>query len=77
MKLEGYIIAFKDHPDDVKLKMGFQTFARTPYESWNRHIGIERSVSNDRSILIQRWFDRGWRLYKATLSLDKMDVKNE
>ena len=71
MKIDGYVIAPPVSPWDDPAKvipyMSHSTFGITPLESWMKHIRHKDYDRDTTKPLIQRWFDRGYRLRKATL----------
>lgn len=68
--VQGYVIM---PPDDVTILMGYKTFGITPFEAWCRHCQSTYS-DPDISRKIQDWHDRGYRLKRATLTVDYSDV---
>ena len=73
MKLEGYVIVppinLWDNVEKVIPHMAYKTFGITSYESWSRHCGIEISHIDFQRI-VQSWFDRGYRVKKASMDIN-------
>ena len=78
IKVEGYVIVGPISPWDEKYRdqiiadTSFQSFGKTPYEAWMRHLGGWRSEFDrgDMSRRVQFYFDRGYRLKKAKMEID-------
>lgn len=74
MKMDGFVIVPPLNPWDEKnkdkiwLDMAYTTFEPKEAHAWNRFIGYAHG-DPDRSIKIQYWHDRGYRLKKATLEI--------
>jgi hypothetical protein len=78
IKVEGYVIVGPISPWDKRYReeiigdTAFQSFGKTPYETWMRHLGGWREDFNrgDMSRRVQHYFDRGYRLKKATMVIE-------
>ena len=72
MKMDGYVVVPTvnqwNNKEAVWLGMGYSSFGKTPIEAWSNFTGYTYD-DPDRSIKIQRWHDRGYRLKKATLEI--------
>ena len=77
IRIDGYVIVGPVSPwyakDREKIigDTAFQSFGKTPYEAWMRHLGGWRPEFDrgDMSRLVQFYFDRGYRLKKATMEI--------
>lgn len=77
IRIEGYVIVGPVSPwyekDREKIigDTAFQSFGKTPYETWMRHLGGWRPEFDrgDMSRRVQFYFDRGYRLKKATMEI--------
>lgn len=75
MKLEGYVIVpplspwDQHHKEEIWLSMSYGSFGRTPVEAWKRSIHSSQHNVLDFSVIVQRWFDRGYRVKKATIEI--------
>lgn len=75
--VDGYVIVGPISPwyekDREKIigDTAFQSFGKTPYEAWMRHLGGWRPEFDrgDMSRRVQFYFDRGYRLKKATMEI--------
>jgi hypothetical protein len=76
--LEGYVIAPPTSAWEDRSKvvpdMSYFTFGKTATEAWIRHTQ-KQANDPDFSIFIQRWFDKGYRLKKAKMTIE--DIPNE
>lgn len=78
IKVEGYVIVGPISPWDEKYReqiigdTAFQSFAKSPYEAWMRHLGGYRADIDkmEQSRRIRFYFDRGYRLKKATMEIE-------
>ena len=78
IRVEGYVIVGPVSPwyekDREKIigDTAFQSFGKTPYETWTRHLGGWREGFDrgDMSRRVQFYFDRGYRLKKATMEIE-------
>lgn len=66
--IDGYIIVGPGWTDDIQMEMGMRTLARTPVGAWRLHLGYDSWLSIDRPILVQRWWDRGYRVRPVRLT---------
>lgn len=75
MKLQGYVIVpplsswDEKHKEEIWAEMSYGSFGKTPSEAWRRSIHPSQYDALDFSIIVQRWFDRGYRVKKATLEI--------
>ena len=77
IRIDGYVIVGPVSPwyakDREKIigDTAFQSFGKTPYEAWMRHLGGWRPEFDrgDMSRRVQFYFDRGYRLKKATMEI--------
>ena len=73
-KLDGYVIV---QPANKMLRVEASvvqwTFGLTPTESWYRFADLARYDKMETSRIIQAWFDRGYRIKKATLAVELND----
>jgi hypothetical protein len=75
MKMEGYVIVPPLNPWDEKhrekiiLDMAYCTFHPSSSHVWNRFMGIDALDAGERARRVQYWFDRGYRIKKATLEI--------
>lgn len=66
--ITGYVIQHPDHPPDL----GWSSFGQTVAEAWYRHCQwMPRGVTHagDQAIERQRWTDKGYRPFPATLTI--------
>jgi hypothetical protein len=78
IKIDGYVIVGPISPWDEKYRdqiiadTAFQSFGKSPHEAWMRHLGGYRPDfdKGDTSRRIQFYFDRGYRLKKATMEIE-------
>lgn len=74
MKLDGFVIVpplsawDEKYKDKIWLDMAYHSFGKTESEAWNLYTGY-RSDDIDRSIKIQKWHDKGYRVKKARLEI--------
>lgn len=77
IEIDGYVVAFRPDQHDILWEPACTgTFDFNPVNSWIRLIGSDRYFNlsfGDRSYLIQRYFDAGFRLKKAKLVIDNSD----
>jgi hypothetical protein len=67
------------HTDAIRLDNAKSTFGQTAGEAWSRQIR-EYGAGFDpleRSRRIQHWHDRGYRLVKATLTIDALIAQED
>jgi len=71
----GFVIVPPLSPWDAKNKaliwgdMAYPSFSPNEAGAWNRFIGPSHAASDDRSAIIQRFFDRGYRIRSAILEI--------
>lgn len=78
VKIDGYVIVGPVSPWDEKYReqiiadTSFQSFGKSPHEAWMRHLGGWRPDfdKGDMSRCVQFYFDRGYRLKKATMEIE-------
>jgi hypothetical protein len=78
IRVEGYVIVGpisswdEKHREQIIADTAFQSFGKTPYETWLRHLGGWREGFDrgDMSRRVQFYFDRGYRLKKATMEIE-------
>ncbi len=78
IKIDGYVIVGPISPWDEKYRdqiiadTAFQSFAKSPYEAWMRHLGGYRADIDkmEQSRRIRFYFDRGYRLKKAKMEIE-------
>lgn len=57
-----------DNKDVVIPEISYKTFGKTETEAWLRHCGITGN-NLDSSAIIQSWFNKGYRVKHATLTI--------
>jgi hypothetical protein len=83
--LEGYAIVGPvspwdaKHTDAIRLFNAKMTFGETAGEAWSRQIREDGAGFDptERSHRIQHWHDRGYRLVKATLTIDALIAQED
>ncbi len=78
IKVEGYVIVGpvsawnEKYRDQIIADTSFQSFGKSPHEAWTRHLGGWRPEfdKGDMSRRVQFYFDRGYRLRKATMEIE-------
>lgn len=78
IEVEGYVIVFNPLAKHVNWDGAAGTFGLNPTEAWIKHIGPTQYYSlplGERSMLIQRHHDGGFRLKKAKMYIDNSDEK--
>ena len=81
MQLEGFVIVPPISPWDekhraaIELEHAKQTLGTTAVEAWARHCrrGLDSLDSREFSHRVQYYFERGYRLRKAVLLLEKQE----
>lgn len=75
MKMEGYVIVPTVNPWDEKnrdkiwLDTAYSTFHPSSTHVWNRFTDMVDLHPGERAKRVQYWFDRGYRVKKATLEI--------
>lgn len=67
--IQGHVIVPTSIDKIVTTHLSYQTFGITPFEAWCRHCQSTYS-DPDISKKIQEWHDRGYRLRRATLTVE-------
>ena len=83
--LEGFAIVGpvspwdQKHADAIRLFNAKQTFAETAGEAWSRQIREDGAGFDpiERSRRVQHWHDSGYRLVKATLTIDALIAQED
>ena len=71
----GFVIVPPLSPWDGKNRaiiwgdMGYPSFSDSEVGAWNRFIGPAAAASEDRSVIVQRYHDRGYRLKPAAMEI--------
>ena len=78
IELDGYVIVYNPKDKYANWQGSTSTFGLSPIESWIRQIGSSKYYNlslGDRSLLIQKYHDVGFRLKKAKIMIDNNDEK--
>lgn len=73
MKLDGFVIVpplspwDEKHEDEIIPDMSYHNFGKTATEAWLRHMQTKNDLDFSRKV--QYWHDRGYRLKRATLTI--------
>lgn len=67
------------HADAIRLFNAKTTFGETAGEAWSRQIREDGAGFDpiERSRRVQHWHDRGYRLVKATLTIDALIAQED
>lgn len=65
----------KKHGDEIRLDNAKQTFGETMFEAWSKQIREDGAGFDpmERSRRVQHWHDRGYRLVRATLTIEALE----
>lgn len=87
IKIDGFVVVHPispwdaPHREDIISDLSYRSFGKTPAEAWRRHVGpYTRDDADDKSLFgrkVQFWFDRGYRIKKATMEIHDGTVDEE